>query len=546
MYSLIFGLLLSQTVLVNAYKDPLPEYIPPDVQHGSLYRHTVELRPDGSVWVQGRNDFGQLGDGTKVHRDEPQKVKSAIKFVPGVPVKIVGLGPRNDPRLDTLDGPSGNLEEYSYLEKMWIARADDGSGNLKVVAARPDQLQAHEYSEPDVPPIDKNFVASSRRRSGCRATNLQRSHAWVLFDDGSRISIKYPTTDACVNRALQLPLDTLNMYLPRHRLGLPVAELDEEQSELACAYTPPCKVCNTYDPDEVCPNNETDCTPWQHGKCRLKFQPGLGVVFRRLELTPQIELNDRSGILVQADVRFGMQWEMRLTPLRCLSGECDSGNIRAVALPANNFVMDGVAYDAAAGLFHSVFLFTDTSVWATGLNSEGQVGDGTTVTRTFPRWVFWDAKDVGAGYYHSVFLKKNNVAYTVGRNKEGQLGDGTLAFSTTPKPVLDRVVQVAAGAFHTLFLRDDASVWATGSNSYGQLGDNTTITKTKPALVFSNVATAFASEYYSLFVQVDPLTEVRTLWSAGLFDAGLGQDNSDWSPVRFYNEEQVKKMQFDF
>ena len=30
----------------------------------ALYHHSMVLKTDGSVWVTGRNNFGQLGDGT--------------------------------------------------------------------------------------------------------------------------------------------------------------------------------------------------------------------------------------------------------------------------------------------------------------------------------------------------------------------------------------------------------------------------------------------------------------------------------------------------
>ncbi|CAM5347291.1 chromosome condensation regulator RCC1 [Streptomyces tanashiensis] len=36
--------------------------------------HSVALREDGTVWAWGRNDFGQLGNGTTINRNTPQKV----------------------------------------------------------------------------------------------------------------------------------------------------------------------------------------------------------------------------------------------------------------------------------------------------------------------------------------------------------------------------------------------------------------------------------------------------------------------------------------
>jgi len=50
------------------------EYIPPQVFRAGDYKHSLEVRWDGGVWAVGRNDFGQLGDGSVAHRQTPKKV----------------------------------------------------------------------------------------------------------------------------------------------------------------------------------------------------------------------------------------------------------------------------------------------------------------------------------------------------------------------------------------------------------------------------------------------------------------------------------------
>ncbi|CAE7424859.1 HERC1 [Symbiodinium necroappetens] len=64
---IVFGLAV---VLV----DSSSEYIPPQVYRAGDYRHSFELRFDNSVWARGRNDFGQLGDGSVAHRETPVEV----------------------------------------------------------------------------------------------------------------------------------------------------------------------------------------------------------------------------------------------------------------------------------------------------------------------------------------------------------------------------------------------------------------------------------------------------------------------------------------
>eukprot|EP00405_Crypthecodinium_cohnii_P037430 CAMPEP_0206547588 /NCGR_PEP_ID=MMETSP0325_2-20121206/13383_1 /ASSEMBLY_ACC=CAM_ASM_000347 /TAXON_ID=2866 /ORGANISM="Crypthecodinium cohnii, Strain Seligo" /LENGTH=579 /DNA_ID=CAMNT_0054046917 /DNA_START=118 /DNA_END=1857 /DNA_ORIENTATION=+ len=539
------------SVQTETYQAPLPEYIPPDVQYAGGYRHTVEVAADGAVFVYGRNDFGQLGDGTVVNRLEPVRVKSAVRYAAGVAVKLKNLEQRVSDDLDILDGPTGTLQEYDYETERWVIRMSNYDGNVAVLAGIPAELESKEPLDDDVPPASTRPPQGNRRRSGCRVTDSEQLYAYILHDDGSRNLIGSPSTDACVTSSLVVPDEVLKMYLPRYGESSEGYTLNENASATACTTVPLCKACNTYDDDVECPNDPLVCDPdvggvWQHEVCKLKFTPGMLVTLRQLELTPQIELNGREGVLVRMNTKNGMEWESELDALTCLSGVCDSGNVLSITLPVNNYEINGEALAAAAGRFHSVFLWADFSIWTTGLNREGQLGDGSTIDRNFPKFVFRNCTGVAAGDFHSVFLHMNGTAFTVGRNKEGQLGDGTYGFKTKPVSVLEDVVAVAAGAYHTVFLKEDSTVWTVGSNVYGQLGDGSTVGKNVPTKVFQGVTSIIAGEFYTLFVTYDETTEVTTLWSAGLFDSGLqDRDTTAWSPLQFFNETEVQMMTVD-
>ena len=90
-------------------------------------------------------------------------------------------------------------------------------------------------------------------------------------------------------------------------------------------------------------------------------------------------------------------------------------------------VVSSGAQDVAAGTYHSFMLKQDGSLWAAGLNSYGQLGDGTNIDRTvFVEAVSSDVKAVAAGTHHSMILKQNGSVWTTGFNIYGQLGDGSL------------------------------------------------------------------------------------------------------------------------
>lgn len=120
----------------------------------------------------------------------------------------------------------------------------------------------------------------------------------------------------------------------------------------------------------------------------------------------------------------------------------------------------------AVGWYHTVALKSDGTVWAWGINVEGQLGDGTTINHTTPVQVsgLGNVFSVAAGWGHTVALKNDGTVWTWGHNFNGQLGDGTTDTRLTPSQVagLSNVIGIAAGWWHTVALKSDGTVWAWG------------------------------------------------------------------------------------
>lgn len=140
----------------------------------------------------------------------------------------------------------------------------------------------------------------------------------------------------------------------------------------------------------------------------------------------------------------------------------------------------------AGGLGHSLALDGDGTVWAWGSNDEGQLGDGTTVSRVAARKVpgLSGVTALAAGLYTSFALKADGTIWSWGTNDSGELGTpsgGTCGGSDCSKnPILiqglETVIALGSGgtADHTLALKADGTVWGWGWNEYGQLGVATT------------------------------------------------------------------------
>jgi len=144
----------------------------------------------------------------------------------------------------------------------------------------------------------------------------------------------------------------------------------------------------------------------------------------------------------------------------------------------------------AAGDYHTVALKQDGTVWAWGWNYAGQLGDGTWTDSPTPVQVnglSTNVTAIAAGGYHTVALKQDGTVWAWGLNGNGQLGDGTQTYSPTPVQAsgLYNVTAIVAGDAHTVALKQDGTVWAWGWNYAGQLGNGTTTDSSTP--VYSNI-----------------------------------------------------------
>ncbi|RZJ94354.1 MAG: hypothetical protein EOO60_03230 [Hymenobacter sp.] len=83
------------------------------------------------------------------------------------------------------------------------------------------------------------------------------------------------------------------------------------------------------------------------------------------------------------------------------------------------------------------YLTADGTLWAWGLNSQGQVGDGTTTYRVTPQQIGGGTAWTGvvAGAYHNAALRPDGTCWVWGTNRNGQLGIGVGKISLVPQPL---------------------------------------------------------------------------------------------------------------
>jgi alpha-tubulin suppressor-like RCC1 family protein len=146
--------------------------------------------------------------------------------------------------------------------------------------------------------------------------------------------------------------------------------------------------------------------------------------------------------------------------------------------------------EVEAGDRFAIVRGVDGSVWTWGLGSSGQLGIDDTANQTRPVKVTAladrDIIDVGAGSVHSMAVASDGTVWTWGDNWRGQLGLGTFrGQQTTPQqvPDLTDVRLVAAGAQFAVAGVGWDTVTTWGANDRGQLGDGSKKHRSTPVSV---------------------------------------------------------------
>lgn len=186
---------------------------------------------------------------------------------------------------------------------------------------------------------------------------------------------------------------------------------------------------------------------------------------------------------------------------------------------------------------HTLILKSDGTLWATGYNAYGQLGDGTTTSRSSPVQVMTGVQAVSAGDVHTMILKTDGTLWATGWNLYGQLADGTTTDRLSPVQVMTGVQAVAAGYAYTLILKIDGSLWAAGRNVLGQLGDGTTTDRLSLVQVMTEGQAVATYGRHTMMLKMD-----GTLWAAGHNSSGElgdGTTTDRVSPVQVMTRVQA-------
>jgi alpha-tubulin suppressor-like RCC1 family protein len=131
---------------------------------------------------------------------------------------------------------------------------------------------------------------------------------------------------------------------------------------------------------------------------------------------------------------------------------------------------------ASAGKEHFIALKSNGTLWASGRNVFGQLGQNNTLNKSTPIQIgsYTDWEDFSCGDSHNLAIRSNGSMWGCGWNSYGQLGLN----DRLNRSVLIQVgneydwKSVDSGSYQAAAIKDDGTLWVCGRNEYGELGLN--------------------------------------------------------------------------
>ncbi len=200
-------------------------------------------------------------------------------------------------------------------------------------------------------------------------------------------------------------------------------------------------------------------------------------------------------------------------------------------------------YIAASNNNHTCGIRNDDTTECWGINSNGALGEGTTSYRYSPTTISdggtWSRLSGGAEFTCGIKLDGSLTCW--GEPSYGQLGRGSAFFTARHVAGGQKWKKVVAGYKHLCAIRSDDTMWCWGPNGYGELGDGTTTPSSNPVQVsgggtWKDVDTA---GQHTCGIKSDD-----TLWCWGSnssYELGITGGNSS-TPVQVTNGGTWKKV----
>jgi len=454
------------------------------IDAGEMY--TCVLLENGGVKCWGRNQYGQLGDGTTTERTSPVEV---IGLSSGVAAISAGGGSGTGSHTCALLSSGG--------VKCW--GSNDG-GQLG------DGTTENRYAPVDVVGLDGDAVGiMTGPNHTCARLSSGKVQCWgdnrfAELGDGTLVNKNVPVTISGLSGAVQVtggashgcalmafgevkcwgfnPYGQLGNAIAANRLtATDVSGLSSGVDEISAGESYTCALLSS---------NEAKC--WGTNSYG---QLGDGTTYPRQ--TPEevsILSTDIAAISVSRMTHDSHTCALLASGgVKCWGynskGQLGDGTTENRITPVSVSGLESGVAAIAVGDNYTCALLASGGMKCWGVNTFGELGDGTTEDKSTPVDVYGlssGVAEIAAGSHTCARLSSGGMKCW-GRNAYGQLGDGTTVIRHTPVDVIgvsSDVVAISVGSAYTCALFSSGGVKCWGYNSRGQLGDGTTTNRDTP------------------------------------------------------------------
>lgn len=511
----------------------------------SGYYRALALKADGTVWSWGLNDFGEIGDGTKIDRITPVQVPNLADITAITAFGQRSLALKQDGTVwawgPNVYGQPSNNTDTSHLKPVQVPELTDVvkifESNTQSFALKNDGTLWYWgvnnfFIQQDTLPIPKPTLLYHGIKSIAAADDyllllkdddtvwgVGRNHTGLLFIDDFFTPI--PVKIDGLNDIEQIRIG-VNCNFALRKDGTLLAWGENGEGQLG---------------------NGTFISP----------QTNIAPVFQT-STSSSIPSSDSS---ISAGVAHSLAVDSDGTVWAWGNNETgqlglDSTEIPRQATPVKVAGLSDVISVSAGGQ-HSLALKKDGTVWAWGDNEYGQLGRADLLSSSSGVLVqgLTNIIAISANIDFNLALKADGTVWSWGANRYGQLGNGTNKLSTTPVQVKDLsgVIKLSAGSAFALALKNDGTVWSWGAQNVGELSEaleNVYDVKTTPILIpeLTNVVEISAGFSHSLAIKND-----GTVWGWGSNEAfQLGDlTKSRWdTPIQVKNLADIKNISAGF
>lgn len=191
--------------------------------------------------------------------------------------------------------------------------------------------------------------------------------------------------------------------------------------------------------------------------------------------------------------------------------------------------------DLAGGAANFMAIKSDGTIWGWGMNDSGQLGDNSITNRLSPVSVVGNHSFTAIAFKCSLSmfcaLKSDGTVWTWGTNAQGNLADGTTVSKSSPVSVIGNhsFVKIAGN----IALKADGTAWTWGYNASGQLGDNSITNRTSPVAVVGghSFTAVFSDNYSTKFAIKEDSSLLGMGWNDTYGNLGDGTMTNRSSPV---------------